>query len=254
VSETQKTAVIFGLANKRSIAWAIAQKLHEAGWRLAITYQNERLQQEAKDLITDLPGAEGFMCDVSSDEQIAKLFEQLKARYGTLEGLVHSVAFAQAEDLKNDFVNTSREGFRIAHDISVYSLIAVARAAMPLMPNGGGIVTLTYYGAEKVVPKYNVMGVAKAALEATVRYLANDLGPKGIRVNAISAGPIKTLAAAGIPGFSNILQVYRDRAPLRRTVDTSDVADAALFLLSDAGRAVTAEILMVDAGFHAVGI
>ncbi|HUI50616.1 MAG TPA: SDR family oxidoreductase, partial [Terriglobales bacterium] len=166
MSETQKTAVIFGLANKRSIAWAIAQKLHEAGWRLAITYQNERLEQEAKDLITDLPGAEGFMCDVSSDDQIARLFEELKGRYGTLDGLVHSVAFAPAEELKGDFLNTSREGFRIAHDVSVYSLIAVARAAAPMMTNGGGIVTLTYYGAEKVVPKYNVMGVAKAALEA----------------------------------------------------------------------------------------
>ena len=198
MSEGQKTAVIFGLANKRSIAWAIAQKLNEAGWRLAITYQNERLEQEAKDLITDLPGADGFMCDVTSDAEIAKLFEQLKARYGVLDGLVHSVAFAPADDMKGEFLNTTREGFRIAHDVSVYSLIAVARAAAPLMTNGGSIVTLTYYGAEKVVPKYNVMGVAKAALEATVRYLANDLGPKGIRVNAISAGPIKTLAARGV--------------------------------------------------------
>src|ERR1700740_531966 len=167
MSETQKTVVIFGLANKRSIAWAIAQKLHAAGWRLAITYQNERLEQEAKDLIADLPGTAGFMCDVSSDEQIAKLFDQLKEKYGTLHGLVHSVAFAPAEELKGEFVNTSREGFRIAHDVSVYSLIAVARAAAPLMSEGGGIVTLTYYGAEKVVPKYNVMGVAKAALEVT---------------------------------------------------------------------------------------
>src|ERR1051326_3364279 len=187
----QNTAVIFGLANKRSIAWAIAQKLQQAGWRLAITYQNERLEQEAKDLITDLPGASGFMCDVSSDEQIAKLFDELKAKYGELQGLVHSVAFAPADDMKGEFLNTTREGFRIAHDVSVYSLVAVARAAATLMSGGGGIITLTYYGAEKVVPKYNVMGVAKAALEATVRYLANDLGPKHIRVNAISAGPIK---------------------------------------------------------------
>src|SRR6476646_10542393 len=192
MSDSQKTAVIFGLANKRSIAWAIAQKLHADGWQLAITYQNERLEQEAKDLITDLPGSTGFMCDVSSDEQINALFEKLKARYGTLQGLVHSVAFAHAEDLKGEFVNTSREGFRVAHDISVYSLIAVTRAAAPLMTEGGGVVTLSYFGAEKVVPKYNVMGVAKAALEASVRYLASDLGPKGIRVTAISAGPIKT--------------------------------------------------------------
>src|SRR5258708_9475675 len=198
MSDAQKTAVIFGLANKRSIAWAIAQKLQQAGWRLAISYQNERLEQEAKDLIADLPGAAGFMCDVSSDEQIVKLFDELKARYGTLDGIVHSVAFAPAEELKGEFVNTTREGFRIAHDISVYSLVAVSRAAAPLMTSGGGIVTLTYYGAEKAVPLYNLTGVAKAALEASVRYLANDLGPRGLRVNAISAGPIKTRAARGI--------------------------------------------------------
>src|SRR5256884_4990317 len=163
MSDTQKTAVIFGLANKRSIAWAIAQKLHAAGWRLAITYQNERLEQEARDLIADLPGAAGFMCDVSSDEQIARLFDELKSKYGALQGIVHSVAFAPAEELKGEFVNTTREGFRIAHDISVYSLVAISRAAAPLMTEGGGIVTLSYYGAEKVVPRYNVMGVAKAA-------------------------------------------------------------------------------------------
>ena len=176
MSDTQKTAVIFGVANKRSIAWAIAQKLQQAGWRLAITYQNERLAQEAKGLIDELPGATGFMCDVSHDEQIAKLFEELKQKYGTLQGVVHSVAFAPAAELSGEFLNTTREGFRIAHDVSVYSLIAVAREAAPLMTHGGGIVTMTYYGAEKVVPKYNVMGVAKAALEASVRYLANDLG------------------------------------------------------------------------------
>jgi enoyl-[acyl-carrier protein] reductase I len=166
MSDTQKTAVIFGVANKRSIAWAIAQKLQLAGWRLAITYQNERLEQEAKGLIDELPGATGFMCDVSHDDQIAKLFEELKGEYGMLQGVVHSVAFAPAAELNGEFLNTTREGFRIAHDVSVYSLIAVARAAAPLMTHGGGIVTMTYYGAEKVVPKYNVMGVAKAALEA----------------------------------------------------------------------------------------
>jgi enoyl-[acyl-carrier protein] reductase I len=253
VSEGQKTAVVFGLANKRSIAWAIAQKLNEAGWRLAITYQNERLEQEAKDLITDLPGADGFMCDVTSDEQIAKLFEQLKSRYGVLDGLVHSVAFAPAEELKGDFVNTTREGFRIAHDVSVYSLIAVARAAAPLMTNGGGMVTLTYYGAEKVVPKYNVMGVAKAALEATVRYLANDLGPKGIRVNAISAGPIKTLAARGISQLGEMLKAHAERAPLKRNVDPAEVGGAAVFLLSPAGSGITGETLYVDCGYNIMG-
>ena len=245
--------MIFGLANKRSIAWAIAQKLSEAGWRLAITYQNERLEQEAKDLITDLPGADGFMCDVTSDAEIAKLFEQLKAKYGVLDGLVHSVAFAPAEELKGEFVNTTREGFRIAHDVSVYSLIAVARAAAPLMTNGGGIVTMTYYGAEKVVPKYNVMGVAKAALEATVRYLANDLGPKGIRVNAISAGPIKTLAARGISQLGEMLKSHAERAPLKRNVDPAEVGSTAAFLLSPAGSGITGETLYVDCGYNIMG-
>jgi enoyl-[acyl-carrier protein] reductase I len=253
VSEGQKTAVIFGVANKRSIAWAIAQKLNEAGWRLAITYQNERLEQEAKDLITDLPGADGFMCDVTSDAEIAKLFEQLKARYGVLDGLVHSVAFAPAEDMKGEFLNTTREGFRIAHDVSVYSLIAVARAAAPLMTNGGGMVTLTYYGAEKVVPKYNVMGVAKAALEATVRYLANDLGPKGIRVNAISAGPIKTLAARGVSQLGEMLKSHAERAPLKRNVDPAEVGGTAAFLLSPAGSGITGETLYVDCGYNIMG-
>ena len=239
MSEGQKTAVIFGLANKRSIAWAIAQKLHAAGWKLAISYQNERLEQEAKDLIADLPGAEGFMCDLSFDDQVTKLFATLKDRYGVLHGLVHSVAYAPAEELKGEFVNTSREGFRIAHDVSVYSLIAVSRAAAPLMTEGGGIVTLTYYGAEKVVPKYNVMGVAKAALEATVRYLANDLGPKGIRVNAISAGPIKTLAARGISQLGEMLKSHAERAPLKRNVDAGEVGATAAFLLSEAGSGIT---------------
>jgi enoyl-[acyl-carrier protein] reductase I len=253
VTDSQKTAAVFGLANKRSIAWAIAQKLQEAGWRLAITYQNERLEQEAKDLIADLPGAAGFMCDVSSDEQIAKLFEQLKEKYGTLQGIVHSVAFAPAEELKGEFVNTSREGFRIAHDISVYSLVAVSRTAAPLMTEGGGIVTLSYFGAEKVVPRYNVMGVAKAALEASVRYLASDLGPKGIRVNAISAGPIKTLAARGISNLGDMLKAHADRSPLRRNVDPGEVGGTAAFLLSSAGSGITGETIYVDCGYNIMG-
>ena len=253
MSDGQKTAVIFGLANKRSIAWAIAQKLHAAGWQLAITYQNERLQQEAKDLITDLPGAEGFMCDVSFDDQIAALFEKLQTRYGLLHGLVHSVAFAPAEDMKGEFLNTSREGFRIAHDVSVYSLIAVARAAAPMMTEGGGIVTLTYYGAEKVVPKYNVMGVAKAALEATVRYLSNDLGPKNIRVNAISAGPIKTLAARGVSQLGEMLKAHAERAPLKRNVDAGEVGNTAAFLLSDGGSGITGGTIYVDCGYNIMG-
>jgi len=253
MSDSQKTAVIFGLANKRSIAWAIAQKLHADGWQLAITYQNERLEQEAKDLITDMPGSAGFMCDVSSDEQISALFEKLKSRYGTLHGLVHSVAFAHAEDLKGEFVNTSREGFRVAHDISVYSLIAVTRGAAPLMTEGGGVVTLSYFGAEKVVPKYNVMGVAKAALEASVRYLASDLGPKNIRVNAVSAGPLKTLAARGISGLGDMLKGHAERAPLRRNVDAGEVGATAAFLLSPGGSGITGETIYVDCGYNIMG-
>src|SRR6202521_3305126 len=253
MSDSKKTAVIFGLANKRSIAWAIAQKLHQAGWRLAICYQNERLEQEAKDLIADLPGAAGFMCDVSSDDQIAKVFDELKAKYGTLQGVVHSVAFAPAEELKGEFVNTTREGFRIAHDISVYSLVAVSRAAAPLMSEGGGIVTLSYYGSEKVVPRYNVMGVAKAALQASVRYLANDLGPKGIRVNAISAGPIKTLAARGISNLGDMLKAHAERAPLKRNVDPAEVGGTAAFLLSSAGSGITCETIHVDCGYNIMG-
>jgi enoyl-[acyl-carrier protein] reductase I len=253
VSDSQKTAVIFGLANKRSIAWAIAQKLQEAGWRLAICYQNQRLEQEAKDLITDLPGAAGFMCDVSSDDQITRLFEELKSPYGSLQGVVHSVAFAPAEELKGEYVNTTREGFRIAHDISVYSLVAVSRAAAPLMTEGGSIVTMSYFGAEKVVPRYNVMGVAKAALEASVRYLASDLGPKRIRVNAISAGPIKTLAARGISNLGEMLKAHADRAPLKRNVDPSEVGGTAAFLLSSAGSGITGETIYVDCGYNIMG-
>jgi len=193
------------------------------------------------------------MCDVAHDDQIAKLFEELKQKYGTLQAVVHSVAFAPAADMAGEFLNTSREGFRIAHDVSVYSLIAVARAAAPLMSNGGGIVTLTYYGAEKVVPKYNVMGVAKAALEACVRYLANDLGPKNIRVNAISAGPIKTLAARGVSGLGEMLKSHAERAPLKRNVDPGEVGETAAFLLSEGGSGITGETIYVDCGYNIMG-
>ncbi|MGB9233451.1 MAG: enoyl-ACP reductase [Terriglobales bacterium] len=248
-----KTGAVFGVANKRSIAWAIAQGLQAAGSSLAITYQNERMEQEAKDLILSLPGAEAFMCDVSKDEEIAQLFEKLKARYGKLHTVVHSVAFAPPEELKGDFVNTTREGFRIAHDVSVYSLIAVARAAAPLMEDGGSIITMTYYGAEKVVPNYNVMGVAKAALECTVRYLAYDLGRKKIRVNAISAGPIKTLAARGISGLGDMLRSHAERAPLQRNVEVSEVGSAGVFLASDASAGITGETIYVDCGYNIMG-
>src|SRR5579863_7783533 len=248
-----RNAVVFGVANKRSIAWSIAQGLHAAGMKLAITYQNERLEQEAKDLIESLPGAEGFMCDVSKDEEIDRLFATLKERYGKLQALVHSVAFAPAEELKGEFVNTTREGFRVAHDVSVYSLIAVSRAAAPLMEDGGSIITMTYYGAEKVVPHYNVMGVAKASLECTVRYLAYDLGKRKIRVNAISAGPMKTLAARAISGLGDMLKAHAERAPLQRNVEGTEIGSTGVFLASDASSGITGEVIYVDCGYNIMG-
>ena len=248
-----RTAIVFGVANKRSIAWAIAQGLHAAGARLLITYQNERLEEDARGLIAALPGSEAHRCDVSNDEEIKRLFAEILEKHGKLHALVHSVAYAPAEELKNDFVQTTREGFRVAHDVSVYSLIAVARAAVPLMSDGGSIVTLTYFGSEKVVPHYNVMGVAKAALEASVRYLAHDLGKHKIRVNAISAGPIKTLAARGISGLGDMLKAHAERAPLKRNVDLREVADTAVFLASDGGSGITGEILHVDCGYNIMG-
>jgi enoyl-[acyl-carrier protein] reductase I len=248
-----RVGVVFGVANKRSIAWSIAQGLHQAGAKLAVTYQNERLEKEAKDLILSLPGAEALMCDVSNDAEIERLFSQLKERYGKLHVLVHSVAFAPADELKGEFLNTTREGFRIAHDVSVYSLVAVSRAAAPLMEDGGSIVTMTYFGAEKVVPRYNVMGVAKAALECSVRYLAYDLGPRKIRVNAISAGPIKTLAARGISDFSDMLKAHAEHSPLRRNVDVNEVGATGVFLASDASSGITGEVIYVDCGYNIMG-
>ncbi len=248
-----RTAVVFGVANKRSIAWAIAQQMQQAGAQLAITYQNERLKQEAADMIAELPNAQAFQCDVSRDEEIAQLFTQLKERYGKLDALVHSIAYAPAEDLKGEFADTSREGFRIALDTSAYSLVALARAARPLMTEGGSIMTMTYYGSERVIPRYNVMGVAKAALEASVRYLAYDLGKNNIRVNAISAGPIKTLASRGISGFGEMLKEQAERAPLKRNVDVKEVATTAVFLASDAGSGITGETIYVDCGYNIMG-
>jgi len=248
-----RNAVVFGVANKRSIAWSIAQGLHATGVKLAATYQNERLEQEAKDLILSLPGAEAYMCDVSKDEDIDRLFATLGQRHGKLHALVHSVAYAPADELKGEFVNTTREGFRVAHDVSVYSLIAVSRAAAPLMEDGGSIITMTYYGAEKVVPHYNVMAVAKAALECTVRYLASDLGKKKIRVNAISAGPIKTLAARGISGLGDMLKFHAERAPLGRNVEVKEVGATGVFLASDASSGITGEVIHVDCGYNIMG-
>ena len=247
-----KVAVVFGLANKRSIAWAICQKLSEAGATLAICYQSERLQRDAEALAAELPNARTFQCDVAFDEQIDAVFAKLAESYGKIDTLIHAIGFAP--NIKNSVLNTTREDFKVAHDISVYSLIALARAVAPLMPEGGSILTLTYYGADKVFPNYNIMGAAKASLEATVRYLAADLGSAKIRVNAISAGPIKTLAARGIADFTSILTAVEARAPLHRNVDALEVGNTALFLSSDLASGITGEITFVDCGFNATGL
>jgi enoyl-[acyl-carrier protein] reductase I len=253
---TGKLGLIVGVANKRSIAWAIAQATAQRGARLALTYQG-RFEENVNELSAGLPSAPLILaCDVTSDAEIDAVFARIDQDFGGLDFLVHAAAFARREELSEPFSRTTREGFRLALDISAYSLIALARGAAPLMEKreGGSIVTLSYLGSERVFPNYNVMGVAKAALEANVRYLAADLGPRNIRVNAISAGPIKTISAMGIGGFSSILGVYRDRAPLKRNIETSEVGEAAAFLLSDAARGITGEILMVDAGFHVTGM
>ncbi len=254
---TGTSGLIVGVANRRSISWGIAQALAARGARLALTYQNERLAENVRTLAETLDSPTTVLeCDLSDDAQIADVFAALDTEFGGLDFLVHGAAFAPREALAEPFLNTSREAFRVAMDVSAYSLVALAKGAAPLMERrgGGSVVTLTYLGSERVFPNYNVMGVAKAALEATVRYLASDLGPRNIRVNAISAGPIKTLAAAGISGFSNILQLYRERAPLRRNVEVAEVAEAASFLLGPAGRGVTGETLVVDGGFRIMGM
>jgi enoyl-[acyl-carrier protein] reductase I len=248
-----KTAVVFGLANKRSIAWGVAQKLHEAGATLAICYQNERMKAEAQDLIADLPGASGFQCDVSVDAEIDTLFAALKEKYSKLDILVHAVAYAPASELRGEFLATTREGFRTAMDVSVYSLIAVTRGAVPLMTDGGSIMTMSYYAAEKVVPNYNVMAIAKAGLECTVRYLAWSLGSKNIRVNAISAGPIKTLAARGVGDLTEMMRAHAARAPLGRNVDQLEVGGTAAYLASSLASAVTGEVIYVDCGYNVMG-
>ncbi|HWP43464.1 MAG TPA: enoyl-ACP reductase [Blastocatellia bacterium] len=250
-----KTGIVFGVANKRSLAWAIARRAAEEGARIALTYQGERLEENARELASTLKEPLVLPCDVTKDEQIEEVFARVKEGFGSLDFVVHGIAYALREELEGEYVNTSREGYRIAQEVSVYSLTAIARHAAPLMEGrGGSIVTLTYLGGERVIPHYNVMGVAKAALDMSVRYLASDLGPRGIRVNALSAGPVKTLASAGISGFSKILDHMRNHAPLRRNVDQSEVADAALFLLSDLSRGVTGELLHVDSGYHIMGM
>ena len=253
---TGKCGLIVGVANKRSLSWAIAQATASRGARLALTYQG-RFEEHVNELSQGLTQpAMVLPCDLGSDDDIAAVFARVEQEFGGLDFVVHGAAFAPREELLAPFVNTSRQGFRTTLDISAYSLIALAKGAAPLMEKrgGGSIVTLTYLGSERVFPNYKVMGVAKAALEATVRYLAAELGEKNIRVNAVSAGPVKTLAAAGISGFSNILRIYPERAPLRRNVETSEVGEAAAFLLSDASKGITGEVLMVDAGFHITGM
>ncbi len=249
-----KRGLVLGIANKRSIAWGIAQAAHREGARLAVTYQGERLLENVQELSQQLSDPLILPCDVTKDEDLKTLAEGVKNEFGTIDFVVHAVAFALREELDGEFVNTSREGYRIAQDISSYSLTALAREAAPLMPNGGSIVTLSYLGGERVVPHYNVMGVAKAALEMSVRYLASDLGPKGIRVNAISAGPIKTLAASGVHGLSKMLEYHRTHAPLRKNTDQDEVGDAGLFLISPLSRGVTGEVIHVDGGFHVMGM
>jgi len=251
-----RTGIVFGVANKRSIAWAIAQALAGAGMRLAFTYQGERLKESVEELTAGLAGAVLRPCDVTSDGEIAAVFDGLGRELGRLDTLVHSIAFAQREDLEGDFVATSREGFRLAHDVSAYSLVALTRAALPLLEKSGqgSVIAMTYYGAEKVAAGYNVMGVAKASLEATVRYLAANLGPRGVRVNAISAGPVNTLAARGIKGFTGMLQQHAARAPLRRNVEPREVGDAALFLASSLSSGVTGEVIHVDCGYNTLAV
>lgn len=250
-----KTGIVFGVANKRSIAWAIAQAWAAAGARLAFTYQGERLKENVEELAGTF-GADTLIlpCDVTKDEEIAAVFKTVGEKFGTLNLLLHSVAFAPKDALEGQFINTSREAFRVAHDVSAYSLIALARAAAPLMTNGGSMVAMTYYGAEKVVPHYNVMGVAKAALEASTRYLAYDLGPKKIRVNCISAGPVNTLAARGIAGFTEMLKHYEAHSPLKRNVLPEELGASGLFLASDGAAAITGQVIYVDCGYQIMGM
>jgi enoyl-[acyl-carrier protein] reductase I len=247
-----RTYVVMGVANKRSIAWGIARSLHAAGARLIFTYAGDRLEASVRELVATLEDETALVlpCDVTKDEEITQCFAEIKEKVGVIHGVAHCIAFANKEDLSGEYMNVSRDGFLLAHNISSYSLTAVARAAKDLMTEGGSIVTLTYLGGERVVQNYNIMGVAKASLEASVKYLANDLGKYGIRVNAISAGPIRTLSAKGVSDFNSILKEIEERAPLRRTTTQEEVGDTALFLFSDLSRGITGENIHVDSGYH----
>ena len=250
-----KTGVVFGVANKRSIAWGIARAWHAAGAKLIFNYQGDRLKENVEDLVTELsPDTPFFPCDVTSDAEIDGFFAKVRERAPRVDLLLHSVAFAPKEALEGDFVSTPREAFRLAHDISAYSLVALARGCAPLMTEGGSIVAMSYYGAEKVVPHYNVMGVAKASLEACTRYLASDLGTRKIRVNCISAGPVQTLAARGISGFSSMMKHYEARAPLRRSCTTDELGATGVFLASEGAASITGQVLYVDGGYQIMGM
>ncbi len=249
-----KRGIIFGVANDHSLAWHCSKMLYDEGAQLAFTYQGENLERRIKPLAESVNSPFVEMCDLGDDAQIDKAFASLSKTWDTLDFVIHAVAFANREDLEGRFVDTSRDGFKLALDVSAFTLTAVTRRALPMMKNGGSIVTLTYYGAEKVVPNYNVMGVAKAALEASVQYLAADLGQDGVRVNAVSAGPVKTLAAKGISGFSEMLKVVEQKAPLRRNVQADEVAKTTLYLVSDLASGVTGEVVHVDCGYSILGM
>lgn len=246
----KKRALIIGVANERSLAWAIAQALHAQGWELAFTYVNDKMESRVRPLAESLNSPFIYPCDVSSDQELEKLFSELSKKWDKIDALVHSVAFANKEDLEGRFMDTSREGFRLAMDVSAYSLVACAKYAHNLLKTGGSIITLSYLGAQRVVPNYNVMGVAKAALEACVRYLAYDLGPEKIRVNAISAGPVKTLAAAGIRDFRTMLKSAEEKVPLKENITQESVGDLGAFLCSDQSKFITGEVIYVDSGYH----
>ncbi len=249
-----KTGLVMGVANKRSIAWGIAQSANRAGARIVLTYQNERLGQNAQKLAPELNNPLLLQCDVRNDEEIDRAMESIEQQIGSLDFVIHALAYAPREALSGAYADTTREAFLTALDVSAYSLVAVARRAAPLMKDRkGSIVTLTYLGSERVVPGYNVMGVAKAALEASVRYLANDLGPEGIRVNAVSAGPIRTLASSAVSGITSMVKMHTERAPLRSATDIGEVGDAALFLVSPLSRGITGEVIYVDGGYHILG-
>jgi len=249
-----KKGVIFGVANQRSIAWAIAQKFHQEGAKFVLTYQNEKIGKTVKALTSKLNHCPTVCCDVTSDQQIENAFHHVKQEFGTIDFLIHSIAYAPPKELKGKFSHVSREGFHTTMEISAFSLTALAQKALPLMEKGGSIITITSMGGWRIIPSYHVMGVAKAALESTVRYLSNDLGPKNIRVNGISPGPIRTVSAMGIRRFSQMLKTHKERSPLRKNVKASDTADVALFLAGDSSQNITGEIIFVDSGYHIIGI